>query len=160
MVVIVLPTAAETATLQERTGDFSDYNKAIIDPTTGKQFPGNKILPDRIDPNAAILAKSNFIFPLPTNGAFYAQSFSVPTDLREEIVRVDHNFNDREQMFFRFIEEYNHQNFTNNLWSGNSFPTTTTLLVNNPKLYLGQLTSMISRAGRLPKPCLARCGSW
>jgi len=134
----------QTATLQQRTGDFSDYNRPIIDPTTGKQFEGNKIPVTRIDPNALILAKSDFIFPLPTNGAFFARSYSVPTDLHEEIVRVDHNFNDREQMFFRFIEEYNNQNFTNNLWSGNSFPTTTTLLVNNPKLYLGQLTSMVN----------------
>ena len=47
-------------------------------------------------------------------------------------------------MFFRFIEEYNNQSFTNNLWSGSTFPTTTTLLVNNPKLYLGQLTSTIN----------------
>lgn len=135
-----------TPTLQERTGDFSDYSKPIIDPLTHQPFPGNIIPASRIDPNAAILAKPNFIFLLPTNPAngFFTGAFSVPTDLREEIVRVDHNFNDREQMFFRFIEESNNQNFTNNLWSGNTFPTTTTLLKNNPKLYLGQLTSTIS----------------
>lgn len=134
-----------TPTLQQRTGDFSDYRNPITDPTTGKPFPGNIIPPSRIDPNALILAKANFIFPLPTNSnGFFTSSFSVPTDLREEIVRVDHNFSDREQMFFRFIQESNVQNFANNLWSGNTFPTTTTLLKNNPKLYLGQLTSTIS----------------
>jgi Carboxypeptidase regulatory-like domain len=134
-----------TPTLQQRTGNFSDYSKPITDPLTGQPFPGNIIPATRIDPNASILAKPNFIFPLPTNSnGFYTGSFSVPTDLREEIVRVDHNFNDREQLFFRFIEESNDQNFTNNLWSGNTFPTTTTLLKNNPKLYLGQLTSSIS----------------
>ncbi len=135
---------AQTATAQERLGDFSDLGKTITDPLTGKPFPGNKIPSNRIDPNAAILAAPNFIFPLPTSGHFFTGAYSVPTDLREEIVRVDHNFSDREQMFFHFIEESNHQGFTNNLWSGNSFPTTTTLLVNQPKLYLGQLTSTLT----------------
>ena len=31
--------------------------------------------------------------------------------------------------------------FTNNLWSSNSYPTTTTLLKNDPKLYYAQLNS-------------------
>ena len=66
------------------------------------QFPNNIIPASRIDPNAKILAVPDFIFPSPSNAnGFYTKSFSVPTDLREEIVRVDHNFNDREQMFFR-----------------------------------------------------------
>ena len=132
-------------TLPQRTGDFSDYPKPITDPTNGLQFPGNVIPAERVDRNALILAKPDYIFPLPTNAnGFYTKSSSVPTDLREEIVRVDQNFNEREQLFFRFIEEYNNQNFTNNLWSSSSYPTTTTLLVNNPKLYLGQLTSTVN----------------
>jgi hypothetical protein len=134
-----------TPTIGQRTGNFQDYNKPITDPTTGQPFPNNIIPASRIDPNAKILAAPDFIFPSPSNAnGFYTKSASVPTDLREEIVRVDHNFNDREQMFFRFVEENNNQNFTNNLWSSNSYPTTTTLLKNNPKLYLGQLTSTIS----------------
>ncbi|HEY3456870.1 MAG TPA: TonB-dependent receptor [Bryobacteraceae bacterium] len=136
------PTAAE------RTGDFSAFlpNGAIYDPQTNPKIPfaGNKIPANRIDPNAAILAAPNFIFPLPTNGNNFAQSFSVPTNLREEIVRVDHSFTDREQVFFRFIDETNNQNFTNNLWSSSSYPTTTTLLVNKPRMYYGALTSAIS----------------
>jgi hypothetical protein len=134
-----------TPTIGQRTGNFQDYNKPITDPTTSQPFPNNIIPASRIDPNAKILAVPDFIFPSPSNAnGFYTKSASVPTDLREEIVRVDHNFNDREQMFFRFVEENNNQNFTNNLWSSNSYPTTTTLLKNNPKLYLGQLTSTIS----------------
>jgi hypothetical protein len=131
------PTAAE------RTGDFSAF-PTIYDPLNHQPFAGNKIPSGRIDPNAAILAAPNFIFPLPTNGNNYAQSFSVPTNLREEIVRVDHSFTDREQVFFRFIDETNNQNFTNNLWSSSSYPTTTTLLVNKPRMYYGGLTSAIS----------------
>jgi len=135
---------APTPSVQQRTGNFSDTTRVINDPTTGKQFPGNIIPASRIDPNALILGAPDFLFPAPTNAnGFYTKSFSVPTDLREEIVRIDHNFNEREQIFFRFIDEDNNQNFTNNLWSSNSFPTTTTLLKNNPRLYLGQLTSTL-----------------
>jgi hypothetical protein len=137
-----------TPTVLQRSGNFTDQSRIIMDPlapTPNTPFPGNIIPANRIDPNAKILASPDFIFPSPTTAnGFYAKSFSVPTDLREEIVRVDHNFSEREQMFFRFIEESNDQNFTNNLWSSSSYPTTTTLLKNNPKLYLGQLTSTIS----------------
>ena len=129
--------------LGSRTGDFTGY-APIKDPVSGQPFPNNIIPANRIDANALILARPNFIFPLPTNGKNFAASASVPTDLREEIVRVDHSFSDREQVFFRFIQEGNNQNFTNNLWSGSSYPTTTTLLKNNPKLYLGQITSVLT----------------
>jgi hypothetical protein len=131
-------------TLAERTGNFSGM-KQIVDPDTKLAVPGNIIPANRIDANALILAAPDFIFPLPTNpNGNYTKSFGVPTNLREEIVRIDHSFSDREQVFFRFIQESNNQNFTNNLWSGSSYPTTTTLLKNNPKMYLGQLTSTIS----------------
>jgi hypothetical protein len=137
------PTAAE------RTGDFTGFPtiydpRSSANPANRTPFANNQIPAPLIDKNAAILAAPNFIFPLPTNGKNFAQAFSVPTNLREEIVRVDHSFSDREQMFFRFIDETNNQNFTNNLWSSSSYPTTTTLLVNKPRMYYGGLTSSLS----------------
>jgi hypothetical protein len=132
-----------TPSVQQRTGNFSDQSRPILDPANNNtQFPGNVIPASRIDPNALILGAPGYIFPNPTSASGnFANSYSVPTDLREEIVRIDHNFSDREQIFFRFIDENNNQNFTNNLWSSSSYPTTTTLLKNNPRLYLGQMTS-------------------
>lgn len=138
-----------TFSAAERTGNFSELlpKTKLIDPTNGQQFSGNIIPASRLDPNALILAAPNFLFPLPTSptGKF-TLSYSVPTNLREEIVRVDHSFTDKEQAFFRYIQETNNQNFTNNLWSSSSYPTTTTLLVNKPKLYYGHLTSVLSPA--------------
>lgn len=136
-----------TPSLAERTGNFSGLSKTIVDPTTGKPFPNNVIPANRLDANALILAAPNFLFPAPTNpNGNFTQSFTVPTNLREEIVRVDHSFTDKEQAFFRYIQENNNQNFTNNLWSSSSYPTTTTLLVNGPKLYYAQLTSTLTPA--------------
>jgi len=138
-----------TLSLAQRNGDFSALlpKVQLKDPasTTGQIFSGNIIPANRLDPNAAILAAPNYIFPNPTNAnGNFTLSYTVPTNLREEIVRVDHSFSDKEQAFFRYIQESNNQNFTNNLWSSSSYPTTTTLLVNEPKLYYGQLTSILS----------------
>jgi len=134
-----------TPSLAERTGDFSALKTPIKDPVTGIPFPGNIIPSNRLDPNAVILAAPNFLFPAPTNpNGNFTISASVPTDLREEIVRVDHSFTEKEQAFFRYIQESNNQNFTNNLWSSSSYPTTTTLLVNKPKLYYASLTSTLT----------------
>lgn len=135
-----------TLSLAQRQGDFSALRTPLKDPDNpGQTFPGNIIPTSRLDPNALILAAPNFLFPNPTNpNGNFTQSFGVPTNLREEIVRVDHSFTDKEQAFFRYIQESNNQNFTNNLWSSSSYPTTTTLLVNTPKLYYGQLTSILT----------------
>lgn len=134
-----------TPSVAERTGNFSGLKTAIKDPTTGLNFLNNIIPPSKLNPDALLLAQPNFLFPVPTNAnGNFTLSYSVPTNLREEIVRVDHSFTDKEQVFFRYIQESNNQNFTNNLWSSSSYPTTTTLLVNNPKLYYGQLTSALT----------------
>jgi hypothetical protein len=136
-----------TMSAAERTGDFSQLlpKKQLNYPGTTTPIPGNKIPANMLDPNALILAAPDFLLPLPTNpNGNFTRSYSVPTDLREEIVRIDHSFSDKEQAFFRYIQESNAQNFTNNLWSSSSYPTTTTLLINKPKLYYGQLTSMLS----------------
>src|SRR5579875_107693 len=136
-----------TFSAAERNGNFSELlpKTKLIDPTTGAPFSGNIIPASKLDPNALILAAPNLLFPLPTSptGKF-TLSYSVPTNLREEIVRVDHSFTDKEQAFFRYIQETNNQNFTNNLWSSSSYPTTTTLLVNKPKLYYAHLTSALT----------------
>ncbi len=129
-------------TQAERDGVFPT---TIIDPTTGKPFLNNTIPASRINPNAAILAAPNYILPLPTNpDGNFTNSAPQPTNLREEIIRIDHSFTDKEQAFFRYIQESNNQDFTNNLWSSSSYPTTNTLLVNKPKLYYAQLNSTIT----------------
>src|SRR4029434_2615833 len=75
-----------------RHGDFSSYNKPIIDPLTNQPFLGHIIPGERIDHNAAILASPDLIFPLPTTSSgFFAESTATPIDVREEILRVDHN---------------------------------------------------------------------
>ncbi len=54
-----------TPPAQWRTGDFSGAGTTIIDPATGKPFPGNVILVNRINPVSAKLIP--LFFPNPTN---------------------------------------------------------------------------------------------
>jgi Carboxypeptidase regulatory-like domain/TonB dependent receptor len=128
-----------------RTGDFSGLSTAIIDPTNHTPFPGNVIPASRIDPNASLLSNPSLIFPLPnTSNGFYADSYSVPTNVREEIVRIDYNISEKNQVFFRFIDDSAVQNFATPLWNGSTFPTEGTTFINPPKLYLGEWTSTIT----------------
>jgi hypothetical protein len=59
---IPFPFASTVPTALSREGDFSEF-PAIIDPQTGKPFPGNRIPPSRIDPIAQKVLK---LYPLPT----------------------------------------------------------------------------------------------
>lgn len=128
-----------------RTGDFSSLSTPIIDPTTHQPFPGNKIPSNRLDPNAAILANPSLMFPLPnTAGNYYDQSVAVPTNVREDIVRVDYNVSEKNQVFFRFIDDSATQNFATQLWGSDTYPTAGTQFINPPKLYLGQWTYTIN----------------
>jgi len=136
---------AQAAPLAWRSGDFSVVGTPIMDPTTNAPFSGNMIPDNRIDPNAKILADPNLILPLPTTpDGFYAKSTSVPTNVREEILRVDYNISEKHQVFFRFIEDTTVQNFATTMWSGSSYPTAGTQFINPPKMYLGEWTASIS----------------
>jgi hypothetical protein len=136
---------AQAAPASWRTGNFSDLTTPIIDPLTKAPFPGNVIPASRLDPNALILANPNLILPLPTtSNDFYAQSVSTPTNVREEILRVDYNISEKHQVFFRFIDDSTVQNFATTMWSGSSYPTAGTTFINPPKMYHGQWTASIT----------------
>ncbi len=127
-----------------RTGDFSSWPRPIRDPATGQPFPGNRIPADRIDPNARILGAPDFLFPLPTLGNFFASSFATPTNVRDEILRIDHHISEKHQVFFRFIFDWVKQTEATTMWTGSTYPTVGTLFTNNPKAFHWQLTSTIS----------------
>src|ERR1700676_1981460 len=86
----------------------------------GSPFPGNVIPSCMITPNAAALLKAA-IFPAPTtnisNGTGnFVGGANAPTDLREEIVRIDHNFTGKFSVFGHYIAEQVTQNFATSQW--------------------------------------------
>ena len=90
--------------------------------TQGAAFPSNAIPSCMLDPNAQLMLSAG-IFPAPTNGAQFQGSPSTPTDVREEIVRVDHEFNSKNSIFGHWISEQVGQGFGTTIWSGDNVPT-------------------------------------
>ncbi|MGE5056381.1 MAG: carboxypeptidase regulatory-like domain-containing protein [Acidobacteriota bacterium] len=93
----------------------------------GQPFPNNTIPACLIDPNAALLLTAGGayggIFPKPTSGANFIGGNNVPTNVKEEIVRVDHQINDKFSVFGHLIAEQISQNYGNTMWSGDNVPT-------------------------------------
>jgi hypothetical protein len=88
----------------------------------GAPFPGNKIPACMLDPNAQALLTAG-IFPAPTAGNIFNGPSSVPTNLKEEVVRIDHNFNSKFSVFGHFIAEQVTQGYSISQWSGANVPT-------------------------------------
>jgi hypothetical protein len=89
----------------------------------GNPFPGNIIPTCMISPNATSLLTAG-IFPAPTgaNNQFTGAA-TAPTNLKEEIVRIDHNFSSKFSVFGHFIAEQVSQGFAISQWSGANIPT-------------------------------------
>ena len=93
----------------------------------GSQFPGNKIPSCMVNPNATALLGTGFL-PAPNSGiangvgSFVGGSNSA-TNLKEEMVRIDHNFSDKFTVFGHFIAEQISQGYNTAQWSGDNLPT-------------------------------------
>jgi hypothetical protein len=90
--------------------------------TPGQPFPNNTIPADLLDPNAQALLAAG-IFPAPTSGAQFIGGNNVPTNVREEVARVDHQFSDKFSIFGHWVSEQISQNFGTSMWSGDNVPT-------------------------------------
>jgi hypothetical protein len=88
----------------------------------GSPFPGNTIPTCMIDPNATSLLSAG-IFPGPTAGNIFNGPSTTPTPLKEEVVRIDHNFTSKFSVFGHFIAEQVSQGYSISQWSGANIPT-------------------------------------
>src|SRR5580700_1847250 len=67
----------------------------------GSPFPNNTIPTCMISPNATALLGAG-IFPAPTTGDQFTGAATSPTNVKEEIVRIDHNFTSKFSVFGHF----------------------------------------------------------
>jgi hypothetical protein len=90
-------------------------------------FPGNAIPSTLLDPNSQALlhagGKYGGIFPAPTSGAQFVGGNNLPTDVREEIVRIDENVSDKFTIFGHFVAEQISQTYGTTQWSGDTTPS-------------------------------------
>ncbi|HEX8187944.1 MAG TPA: carboxypeptidase regulatory-like domain-containing protein [Pyrinomonadaceae bacterium] len=92
-------------TAEQRAGLFAG---TLTDPVTKQPFPkdaqGRSVIPtSRFDPNAVALLK---YIPLPNeSGNRFRRSTPVAADFRQEIIRIDHTFNDKWSLNGRYIRD-------------------------------------------------------
>ena len=77
----------------------------------------NVINPALIDPNAAALLAAG-IFPKPTTGNTFIGGPNAPTNVKEEIVRVDHTFSSKFSVYGHWISEQILQTDIPTRWTG------------------------------------------
>jgi Carboxypeptidase regulatory-like domain len=98
-------------------------------PDTTKEvaFNGNAIPASLINPNATLLlnagGKYGGIFPAPNDGSQFLGGNNLPTNVREEIARVDENVSDKLTIFGHFVAEQVSQNYGTTMWSGDNVPS-------------------------------------
>ena len=106
---------------------LSGCTNGTADTTKEVAFNNNTIPTSLLDPNAQALlhagGKYGGIFPAPTNGTQFQGGNNVPTNVREEIIRIDQNVGDKFTIFGHFLAEHIAQNYGTTMWSGDNVPT-------------------------------------
>jgi hypothetical protein len=126
----------------------SDPNKLLIyrsdGLTAGQPFPGNLIPGNLIDRNA-VLELNAGTFPHPNLGTNqFISSIPQTTDVREDVVRIDHAINSKLQLMGHLLHEPVSVNFFPPLWSTNTYPTVGTAMQNPAWSSVIKLTQTIS----------------
>ena len=102
---------------------------AALGLTPGANFPNNQIPASLINPTAEALLKAG-IFPAPNSGSQFVGGNKLPTDVREEIIRIDHHFSDKFTIWGHWVDEAISQTYGTSLWSGDNVPTVGTTFGN------------------------------
>jgi hypothetical protein len=126
----------------------SDPNKLMIYKgdglTPGQPFPGNLIPANLIDQNAVMELNAG-TFPHPNLGANqFISSIPQPTDVREDVVRIDHAINSKLQLMGHLLHEPVTVKFFPPLWGDSTYPTVGTAMQNPAWSSVIKLTQTIS----------------
>jgi hypothetical protein len=113
-------------------------------PTTPSYFPDNIIPANLFDPNA-VLELNAGTFPKPNYGASqYISSIPAPTDVREDVVRIDHKINSKLQLMGHYLHDQVTQTYIPPLWGDSSYPTVGTAMLNPSWSSTVKLTQTLS----------------
>jgi hypothetical protein len=128
---------ATTAPVVPNVGDPAKLALYAADGLTpGAPFPTNSdatfnIPVNLIDQNAVLQLNAG-TFPRPNynNGTQYIASIPQPTDVREDIIRIDHSFNSKYQLMGHYLHDTLAQDYFPPLWGNSSYPTVGTAMSN------------------------------
>jgi len=92
--------------------------------TPGSPFPNNVIPANLFLDDAAMQFMSVGGIPAANvDGDLISVSSKQPTNVREDLFRIDHNINDKWQLFGHYIGDSVNQTYATSMWSGDSYPT-------------------------------------
>ena len=113
--------------------------------TAGQPFPNNIIPKQLIDPNAVLEVNAG-TFPHPNFGTSqYISSIPQPTNVREDVVRIDHAINTKLQLMGHYLHDDVNQTYYPPLWGiANNFPTVGTAMLNPSWSATVKLTQTLS----------------
>ncbi len=118
------------------------------DPAKQVAFSNNVIPASLLDGNAQALltagGKYGGIFPAPTNGNSFIGGNNLPTNVREEIVRIDENVSDKFTIYGHLVAEQVSQSYGTTIFSGDNVPTIGTNLGNPSYAAVVHTTDVIS----------------
>ncbi len=114
----------------------------------GSPFPNATIPPCMIDPNSTALLGAG-IFPANnavnnSGNPIFQGGNNVPTTVKEEIVRIDHQFSSKFSVYGHYLREQIAQNFGTSMWSGDNVPTASNTFGNPSYSYVIHTTYVIS----------------
>jgi hypothetical protein len=135
--------------MANRQGDFNDVcnvpnpTDCPFDPNTGNPFDNNEL--PSIDPNGQVLLN---MIPAPNLGSgansIFAAAIGQPTHWREDLIRLDHDFNPKLRFTFRAIHDSWDTTKATVTWGGESFPTIGTHFIGPGVELVARLTATAS----------------
>jgi len=112
--------------------------------TPGQPFPNNTIPANLIDPNA-VLELNAGTFPKPNYGTGqYISSVPQPTNVREDVVRIDHAINAKLQLMGHYVHDAVTQTTYPPQWGDSSYPTSGSQMLNPAWMAVFKLTQTYS----------------
>jgi hypothetical protein len=128
--------------MAERAGNFSALCPGVdcpINPATGQRFLNDTV---PVDPSAAAMLA---LIPQPNAaGDMFNASPSTPTNWREELLRVDHNFSSKLRGMFSYVHDSWDTVTPTSIWTGSSFPTVQTRFKGPALSLVARLSATIS----------------
>jgi len=127
----------------------SDPNKLLIYQQDGlvqnQPFPGNVIPANLMDPNAVLEVNAG-TFPKPNlaGTSQFISSIPQPTNVREDVVRIDHTINSKLQLMGHYLHDAVTTSFFPPLWQGATYPTVGTAMLNPSYSSVIKLTQTLS----------------
>lgn len=105
------PQTSVVLTQAQKSGDFSADGTTVINPNTGQPYPGNMIPQSQLNPVSLNIANTYMPAANSSGSTNYAGSSIGDLSVNQYIARLDHNFNQNNQLFVHYI--YAYRNFPN-----------------------------------------------